>query len=98
MPPRSPRPSSPRRRHRRSLEPGPGSLPACSPGADGNMPGLDEALPLIRAAGIDPDGAAAARLDDLEPFAAMIAALRARQVTPAIWRPALEALGESGLL
>jgi endonuclease-3 related protein len=62
------------------------------------MPSFDEALPLIRAALVDPDGTAAAGFDDLGPFAAMIGALLARQVGPAIWRSALDALGEQGLL
>jgi endonuclease III related protein len=62
------------------------------------MPSLDQALPLIRAAAAGPDGAPADRFDGLEPFAAMVAALLARQVGSSVWRPALEALGEQGLL
>jgi endonuclease-3 related protein len=62
------------------------------------MPSFDEALPLIRAAASGPDGAPADRFDGLEPFAAMVAALLARQVGSSVWRPTLEALGEQGLL
>jgi endonuclease-3 related protein len=62
------------------------------------MPSLDEALPLIRAAAADQDGAPADRFDGLDSFAAMVAALVDRQVGPSVWRPALEALGEQGLL
>ncbi len=62
------------------------------------MPSLDEALPLIRAAAVEPDGAPADRFHGPDPFAAMVAALLARQVGPSVWRPALEALAEQGLL
>lgn len=61
------------------------------------MPSFDEALPLIRAvaarAATDADP-----FDGLDPFGAMIAALLARQVGPAIWKPAIEAMGLHGLL
>jgi len=62
------------------------------------MPSLDEALPLIRAAAVEPDGAPADRFHGLDPFAAMVAALLARQVGASVRRPALEALAEQGLL
>src|SRR5262245_41506216 len=62
------------------------------------MPSFDEALPLIRAASAEPDGGPADRFDGLEPFGAMIAALLARQVGPAIWKPVIDAMGEQGLL
>jgi endonuclease III related protein len=62
------------------------------------MPSLDEALPSIRAAAADPAGDPADRFDGLEPFGAMIAALLARQVGPAIWKPVIDAMGEQGLL
>jgi endonuclease-3 related protein len=62
------------------------------------MPTFDEALPLIRAAAADLGGASTDRFDDLEPFGAMIAALLARQVGPASWKPVIDAMGEQGLL
>lgn len=58
---------------------------------------FDEALPLIRAAA-DPEEAAAVRFEGLGPFGGLIAALLTRQVSPAIVKPALEAMGEQGLL
>jgi endonuclease-3 related protein len=58
---------------------------------------LDEALPLIRAAA-DLQQAAAGRSHGLGLFGDMVAALLARQVSPAVVRPALEAMAEQGLL
>jgi endonuclease-3 related protein len=62
------------------------------------MPSLDDALPLIRAVAADPGGDPAARFDGLEPFGAMVVALLARQVGPAIWKPVIDAMDEQGLL
>jgi endonuclease III related protein len=62
------------------------------------MPPLDEALPLIRAAAADPDGPPAGRSDEREPFAAMVAALLGRQVTPSVVEAVLDALRHEGLL
>jgi endonuclease III related protein len=62
------------------------------------MPTLDEALPLIRAAAADPGGTIAGRPGEPEPFAAMVAALLARQVGPPNGQAVIDALGEQGLL
>lgn len=61
------------------------------------MPSFDDALPLIRAAAHS-EGAVAGRFDGLDPFGAMVAALLDRQVGTAIWRPAIDAMREQGLL
>ncbi len=64
------------------------------------MPTLDEALPLIRAGTgeSDPDGPPTGRLDEGEPFEAMVAALLGRQVGSTIGRAVLDALRDEGLL
>jgi endonuclease III related protein len=62
------------------------------------MASFGEAVPLIRAAAVVPLWAPADRFDGLDPFAAMIAALLARQVGPSVWKPVIDALAEQGLL
>jgi endonuclease-3 related protein len=62
------------------------------------MPSFDEALPLILMSAADPDGSPGDGFVGLEPFGAMIAALLARQVGPAVWRPVIDAMAEQGLL